>query len=101
MCETVRAACEANGRDPASMIFSTALVLCCGADEDELARRAETIGREPDELRDAGIAGTPDECATKLRAYAAAGATRVYLQVLDDTDLDHLDLVMAEVASRL
>ena len=83
------------------MIFSTALVLCCGADEGELARRAAAIGREPDELREAGIAGRPDECATKLRAYAAAGTTRVYLQVLDDTDLDHLDLVMAEVATRL
>lgn len=98
---TVRAACEEHERDPESMIFSVAQVLCCGADDAELARRAAAIGREPDELREAGIAGTPDECAAKLRAFAAAGASRAYLQVLDDTDLDHLDLVMAEVASRL
>jgi alkanesulfonate monooxygenase SsuD/methylene tetrahydromethanopterin reductase-like flavin-dependent oxidoreductase (luciferase family) len=97
----VRAACEAIERDPATMTFSAALVLCCGADEAEFERRAASIGREPAELRENGAAGTPDEVTATLRSWADAGAERIYLQVLDLADLDHLDLVASEVASAL
>jgi F420-dependent oxidoreductase-like protein len=97
----VRAACEEAGRDPASMVLSSALVLCVGRDDAEVARRAAAIGRDPDELRAAGVAGTPAEAVDTLGRYAEAGATRVYLQVLDLADLDHLDLVAAEVAPQL
>jgi alkanesulfonate monooxygenase SsuD/methylene tetrahydromethanopterin reductase-like flavin-dependent oxidoreductase (luciferase family) len=47
----VRAACEEQGRDPASLTWSNALVVCVGEDEAEFRRRADAIGREPDELR--------------------------------------------------
>ncbi|MCW2698648.1 MAG: putative reductase [Blastococcus sp.] len=97
----VRLACEEAGRDPGSMIYSSALVVCVGRDEAEFARRAEAIGREPDELRSNGVAGTPAEAVETLGRYAEAGAQRVYLQVLDLADLDHLDLVAAEVAPQL
>ena len=97
----VRAACEEAGRDPSSMTYSSALVLCVGRDDAELARRAAAIGREVDELRENGVAGTPAEAVDTLGRYAEAGATRVYLQVLDLADLDHLDLVAAEVAPQL
>jgi F420-dependent oxidoreductase-like protein len=97
----VRAACEEAGRQPSSMVFSSALVLCVGRDEAELARRAAAIGRDVDELRAHGVAGTPAEAVDVLGRYAEAGATRVYLQVLDLADLDHLDLVAAEVAPHL
>ncbi|MCW2845893.1 MAG: luciferase family protein [Nocardioides sp.] len=93
----VRAACEAVDRDPSTLGWSNALVLCCGADEDEFRRRATTIGREPDELRETGAAGTPHEVVDKLRRYAELGAERAYLQVLDLADLDHLALVASEV----
>src|SRR5262245_30085050 len=46
-CDRVRAACGAIGRDPDTMVFSAAHVLCCGKDEAEFARRASAIGREP------------------------------------------------------
>jgi F420-dependent oxidoreductase-like protein len=95
--DRVRAACEARDRDPAGMVFSAAQVVCCGADEDEVARRAQAIGREPDELRRNGAAGTPDEVIATIRAYGELGATRTYLQVLDLSDLDHLRLLAAEV----
>lgn len=94
----VRAACESVGRDPDSLTYSNALVVCVGADEAELARRAEAIGREVDELRETGVAGTPQEAVDTIAAYAEAGAERVYLQVLDLSDLDHLRLIAAEVA---
>ncbi|MEI5674885.1 MULTISPECIES: LLM class F420-dependent oxidoreductase [unclassified Nocardioides] len=93
----VAAACEAIDRDPATMTWSNALVLCVGADEAEVTRRAAAIGREPDELRENGLAGTPQEVVDKISRYAALGAERVYLQVLDLADLDHLRLVAAEV----
>jgi F420-dependent oxidoreductase-like protein len=91
--EHVVRACESAGRDPSSMVRSAALVACVGADESEYERRAKAIGREPEELRGNGIAGLPGEAAEKLAAFAAAGAERVYLQVLDVHDLDHLDLL--------
>jgi F420-dependent oxidoreductase-like protein len=94
----VTAACEDAGRDPATMRWSSALVVCVGADEAEFRRRAEAIGREPDELRANGVAGTPAEAVETLGRYAAVGSQRAYLQVLDLADLDHLDLVAAEVA---
>jgi hypothetical protein len=36
-----------------------------------------------------------------LGRYMEAGAERFYLQILDLSDLDHLDLVAAEVAPQL
>ncbi|HSJ90484.1 MAG TPA: LLM class F420-dependent oxidoreductase [Ilumatobacter sp.] len=92
-CAVVRGACEEADRDPSTMVFSAALVVCAGADEAEVTRRAAAIGREPDELRENGVAGTPDEVAATLHRWAEAGAERIYLQVLDLSDLDHLDLI--------
>lgn len=94
----VRRACETEGRDPSTMTFSVALVACVGADESEFERRAAVIGREPAELRENGIAGTPDEAAASIARWADAGAERIYLQVLDLGDLDHLDTI-ASVAT--
>jgi F420-dependent oxidoreductase-like protein len=97
----VRAAVEAAGRPADSMTYSAALVLCVGADESEVDRRAAAIGREKDELRENGVAGSPAEALDKLQAYAEIGVERVYLQVLDLADLDHLRLVAAEVMPRV
>jgi F420-dependent oxidoreductase-like protein len=92
----VRETCEAVGR-PDAPLFSNALVLCAGRNEAELARRAGAIGREVEELRENALAGTPAEVVDRLGEYAAVGCSRVYLQVLDLSDLEHLDLVAAEV----
>jgi len=100
-CARVRAACEAIDRDPSSLVCSAALVLCCGADEAEFARRAAAIGRAPDELREHGAAGLVPEVVATLDRWRQAGAERLYLQVLDLSDLEHLELVAAEVASQL
>jgi F420-dependent oxidoreductase-like protein len=89
----VREACAAAGRDAASIIYSAAQVVCCGRTEAELSKRAAAIGREPAELRENGLAGSPDEVAAKIGEFAATGASRVYLQVLDLEDLDHLELL--------
>jgi F420-dependent oxidoreductase-like protein len=99
--EAVTAACEAAGRDPGTMTWSAALVVCCGEDEDTYRRRAKAIGREPAELRANGAAGTVAEVTDRLGAFAEAGAQRIYLQVLDLADLDHLRLIAAEVVPAL
>jgi F420-dependent oxidoreductase-like protein len=93
----VREACEATGRYPASMTYSVAQTVCCGKDEAEFRRRAAAIGREPDEAREHGIGGTPGEVAAKIAEFAAIGADRAYLQVLDLSDLDHLELIASDV----
>jgi F420-dependent oxidoreductase-like protein len=91
--DLVVAACEAIGRDPATMRFSVATVTCVGADEAEFTRRAAAIDRQPDELRTNGVAGTTDQALETLARWAEAGAERIYLQVLDLADLDHLELL--------
>jgi len=95
--ERVRAAMTAAGRDAASMTFSAAQVACVGATEADIDRRAAAIGREKAELRENGLAGTPQEVVDTIKRFAEAGATRVYLQILDLGDLEQLDLIAAEV----
>ncbi len=99
--ERVRTASRSIGRDvpPA---FSAAAVLCVGRDDAEVRRRAAAIGREADEMREnGGIVGTPAQAVETIRAYAEAGATRLFLQVLDLSDVDHIELVASEVAPQL
>ncbi|MCP5025750.1 MAG: LLM class F420-dependent oxidoreductase [Actinomycetia bacterium] len=96
-CDRVGAACEAIDRDPGSIRYSAALVLACGENEAELERRCAAIGRDGAELRENGAGGLPGQVAEKLNTYVAAGADRIYLQVLDLADLDHLRLVAEQV----
>lgn len=88
--DNVRQACVDIDRDPDTLVMSAALVACAGATEADVERRAAAIGREPAELRDSGIAGSPEEIADKLGRYAEIGISRVYFQILDLDDLDHI-----------
>jgi F420-dependent oxidoreductase-like protein len=99
--QRVRVACEQRERDPGTMTWSNALVLCVGEDEAELDRRAAAIGRDKAELRENGLAGTPQEVVDKIGRYAELGSQRLYLQVLDLADLDHLGLVAAQVVPQV
>jgi F420-dependent oxidoreductase-like protein len=91
--ERVSRACSAIDRNPDDMLWSAALTVCCGESEEEYQRRAGNIGQAPDALRQHGAAGSPAEVLDKIAAYAEAGADRVYLQVLDMSDLDHIRLI--------
>jgi len=97
----VREACESAGRHPSSMVYSVAQTVCCGKDEAEFRRRAAAIGWEPDTIRETAVAGTPGEVAAKIAEFAEIGAERVYLQVLDLSDLDHLALIASDVAPQV
>lgn len=99
--DRVHSACAAIERAPESMILSAAQVVCCGESNSELERRAAAMGRELGELRENGLAGTPDQVIEKALAFKALGAGRMYLQMLDMDDLDHLELIAAEVMPHL
>jgi alkanesulfonate monooxygenase SsuD/methylene tetrahydromethanopterin reductase-like flavin-dependent oxidoreductase (luciferase family) len=94
----VRQACEEAGRDPADIVYSVALTLAAGATESDVERRSAAIGRDAARMRATGIAGTAAEVIDILGWLGELGATRVYLQVLDLHDLEHLEFVAQEVA---
>ena len=94
----VRDACTEAGRDPSTIRFSAAKTVCCGKDDAEVARRAAAIGLKPEDMLAKGdLAGTPAQITDIIGSYARAGVETVYLQVLDLDDLDHLELLAAEV----
>ncbi len=95
--DRVRAACADVDRSPDTLRLSAALVVCCGRDDAEVRRRAAAIGHDVQPLRASGLGGTPGELVERIGEYAAIGASRLYLQTLDLTDLDHLELVAADV----
>ncbi|WP_262063274.1 LLM class F420-dependent oxidoreductase [Streptomyces sp. STR69] len=97
----VRAAAEAAGRKADDLVYSNALVVCVGKDDQEVARRAAVIGREVDELKANGLAGSPSEVVDRIGRYAETGSRRIYLQILDLDDLDHLELISSQVQSQL
>ncbi|MGB3486003.1 MAG: LLM class F420-dependent oxidoreductase [Mycobacterium sp.] len=100
--ERVAAAVGAAGRAADSMTYSACFVVCAGRDDAEVARRAAAIGREVDELHtNTPLVGTPDQIVDKLGKFIEAGVQRIYLQVLDQSDLDHLELFADGVLRQL
>ena len=100
--DRVREAVDAVGRAADSMTYSAAFVVCAGRDDAQIARRANAIGREVDELRsNSPLAGTPNQIVDRLGPYAEIGLQRVYLQLLDMSDLEHLQLFADEVQRQL
>jgi alkanesulfonate monooxygenase SsuD/methylene tetrahydromethanopterin reductase-like flavin-dependent oxidoreductase (luciferase family) len=84
------------------MTYSAAFVVCAGRDEAEISLRATAIGRELDELRsNSPLVGTPNEIVEQLGPFADIGVQRVYLQLLDLSDLEHLRLFADEVNRQL
>lgn len=83
-------ACVAIGRDPSSLVRSAAMTTVCASTPARVTARVEATGWREEDMRASGACGSPDEVAARLREWIDAGATRLYLQVLDVDDLDHL-----------
>ena len=104
------AACEAEGRDPASLPLSMMTGWLVGADRGDLreraARLAEWKGEDADPdafiagLREGTILGTVEQAAEQLRALERAGLTRIMGQHLLHRDLAAVGL-MARVSREL
>jgi len=97
----IGAACEAIGRDPGEVVFSAAVMVCCGRDEREVADRAARIGQQPDSVRQHGAGGLPAEVVDTLGRWREAGAQRLYLQLIDPTDVEHVQVLGQEVLPQL
>lgn len=99
--EIVRQACHERDRDPATLLLSNAHLVCCGRNDAEVAQRAQAIGQDPATVRERGISGTVAECVDRLGAYAELGSQRMYLQLLDLTDIDQIELLAGEVVPQI
>lgn len=96
----VKAAAEAAGRDPNSIVMSVMGPVLVGADEasyrEVLARAASERDRTSEEMEtrwvEAGIpVGPPDRAQERLAELETAGVTKMYVQHLDLSDLSNLD----------
>ena len=97
-----RAACEDVGRDPASLRLSVALTTIAGGTDAELERRAAAMGTTMADFRGPRtISGGPDEIAEKVSRLQALGADRVYFQLMDLQDVDHVEYLGSEVLPAL
>ncbi|WP_432836306.1 LLM class F420-dependent oxidoreductase [Dactylosporangium sp. CA-092794] len=95
-------AIEREGRDGrAPIVFSFAQTIVCGATEAEVRRRAEAVGLDPKGPQGGQLYGTPERIAEQLHGFVKAGASRAFLQLLDLRDLEHVELIAAEVAPLL
>ncbi len=93
----VRRACEEIGRDPATLRRTVALPTVVATDDASYLRRLAAIGADADTFAEVNIAGSPDAAVEKLLRLRDLGADRVYLQLVDLRDLEHLELIAAEV----
>jgi F420-dependent oxidoreductase-like protein len=85
--ETAQAYARLRAVTDRPITLSVAQTVACGLSEADVARRRKAIG--PAAAR--GIVGTPEEVAAGLRRFRDVGAQRAYLQLLDITDVDHVD----------
>jgi F420-dependent oxidoreductase-like protein len=97
----VRQACVTAGRRPDDMVFSAVKQIACGRTEREFAARAAAAGSSAARFRAKHLAGTPDEVVERIGRFAKAGCRRLYVQLPDLTDLDHLTLIAEEVMRQL
>jgi F420-dependent oxidoreductase-like protein len=87
------------GRPP--LRHSVCLTAGAGRTPLEVARRAETLRPPGARSSDPGAVGSVGEMVDYLGQYEALGADAVYLRAADFGDLDHLDLIAAEVMPQL
>ena len=76
-------------------------MVCCGENDAEVARRAAAIGWSVDDAKTYGAAGSTAQVAERIRQWRDVGAGRIYLQILDLSDLDHLRLLAQEVVPQV
>ncbi len=105
--EALDRACEAAGRDPASLAYSVMTACFVGADRAEAVERIGRFlavrgdGTDPAELLaargDRWLVGSVEEVAERIEGLRALGVTRVFLQHLNHGD----DEMVALLGQRL
>ena len=94
----VMAACERYERPPhRQLTLSAGVVVALGRTDAEARRRAAPLHVPSALPPEDPVVGSPDRLVQRIGELAEAGATRVHLRVIDMSDLDHVDLIAAEV----
>jgi F420-dependent oxidoreductase-like protein len=81
-------------------VYSAMLTVAIGRSDAEVAHRTAGV-KDQAALRARGVIGSPEQAVDILGRYADAGCRRMYLQLLDLTDLDQLELIGSEVMPQL
>ncbi|WBB74471.1 LLM class F420-dependent oxidoreductase [Micromonospora sp. WMMD1128] len=102
--ERVREACDRFGRDAsgrAPLTLSAGIVVAIGRTDAEARRRAAPLHVTSALPPEDPVVGSPAQLVERLGEFAAIGATRVHLRLIDFDDLDHVELIAAEVLPHL
>lgn len=99
--ERLDAACEAIGRDPATLPLSVMASVVVGCDEADYRRRQDAVNAkalaETDEDDASSVSGTPARAIERIAALREAGVERFFLNHFDHRDLEMVELVATEV----
>ncbi|MDG4793984.1 LLM class F420-dependent oxidoreductase [Micromonospora sp. WMMD1082] len=100
--ERVREAChrvDRTGDRP--LTLSAGIVVAIGRTDAEARRRAAPLHVKSALPPEDPVVGSPEQLVDRIGEFAAIGTARVHLRLIDITDLDHLELIAAEVLPRL
>lgn len=102
--DRVREACDRVGRTEAGrapLVLSAGIVVAIGRTDAEAARRAAPLHEKSALPPEDPVVGSPAQLVQRIGEFAEIGATRVHLRMTDLDDLDHLELIAAEVLPQL
>jgi alkanesulfonate monooxygenase len=95
-------ACDRHARARGSLSRSVAVVACCGTSEADIDRRATVLGASRSYAGASEcVVGSPRDVRDYVARFADIGVDRVYLQIRDAADLDHVRLLGDEIAAKL
>ncbi|WP_433344715.1 LLM class F420-dependent oxidoreductase [Micromonospora sp. CA-111912] len=97
-------ACDRHGRTDsgrAPLVLSAGIVVAIGGTDAEVRERAAPLHRMSALPPEDPVIGSPAQLVDRIGEFAAVGATRVHLRLIDLADLDHLELIAAEVLPQL
>lgn len=102
--ERVVEACDRHGRTGsgrAPLVLSAGVVVAIGRTDAEARRRAAPLHVPSALPPEDPVVGSPAQLVDRLGEFAAIGATRVHLRLIELDDLDHLELIASEVLPQL
>ncbi|GIJ26197.1 LLM class F420-dependent oxidoreductase [Micromonospora qiuiae] len=89
----------ATGRPP--LMLSAGIVVAIGRTDAESRRRAAPLNVKSALPPEDQVVGSPEQLVDRIGEFAEIGTERVHLRLIDLTDLDHLELIAAEVLPKL
>ncbi|MCX5336111.1 MULTISPECIES: LLM class F420-dependent oxidoreductase [unclassified Streptomyces] len=110
VAETARAyrrvaeACDRTGRAGTGrppLVLSAGVVAAIGRTDADAQRRAAPLQAKSALPPEDAVIGSPAQLVERLGEFAAIGASRIHLRLIDFDDLDHLELIAGEVLPQI